>query len=469
MLLKFTDRTTARTARAGLLFSGIGLLLGSPVFGGDAASCAPAPTCAAAPACAKDTDCNECAKNYEEARKNLANEYNRLQGESLMQQQSCCDTAATCDGTGCAGEAACEEEPCFKLHDLLCGDCESPYEVAGWVDMGYQSDHDGAFTGNGPFLDDHEWKDFQFNQVYLYSQKVANGECGWDWGYRADVFYGTDGNEGQAFGNNPGIWDFQNGFDHGIYEWAIPQLYAEVAYDKTSVKVGHFYTIVGYEVVPATGNFFYSKQITFYNAEPFTHTGALVTQKVSDDLSVSAGYVLGWDTGFDQFFGGEMALVGATYTINEDSVLTYYGSFGDSGWRGDAMACQGIVYTQNWTDKWSTAHQFDVMNCGQAGNDFQTNGIVQDSTGFINYAFYEINDTLKAGTRVEWFKADSTSYYTWTYGVNIKAASNVMIRPEVRHMWAPGAVGGPAGSIARNINDVYGNATVFGIDAVVTF
>src|SRR5690349_10046489 len=183
MVFKFRDRFTARTARAGLLFSGIGLLLVSPAIGDDATSCAPscAPTCApaCAPACGTCTDCNACAKNYEDAEKKLSGEYNRLLGEAAACAPGCAESAASCDGSACEEDCGCG----FKLQDLLCKDeCgKSPYEVAGWLDMGYQSDHDGSFTGNGPFLDDHEWKNFQVNQMYLYSQKVADGSNGWDW------------------------------------------------------------------------------------------------------------------------------------------------------------------------------------------------------------------------------------------------------------------------------------------------
>ncbi len=91
------------------------------------------------------------------------------------------------------------------------------------------------------------------------------------------MMYGVDGNEAQSFGNTPGNYDFVNGWDRGIYEWALPQLYAEAAMGDLSVKVGHFYTTVGYEVIPSGGNFFLSRQLTFYNSEPFTHTGILAT------------------------------------------------------------------------------------------------------------------------------------------------------------------------------------------------
>ena len=96
-----------------------------------------------------------------------------------------------------------------------------------------------------------------------------------DWGYRGDILYGVDAQKTQAYGNNSGSWD--NSFDNGVYGWAIPQAYAEVAYGDWSVKVGHFFTIIGYEVVPDVGNFFYSHSYTMFNSEPFTHTGILAT------------------------------------------------------------------------------------------------------------------------------------------------------------------------------------------------
>ena len=51
----------------------------------------------------------------------------------------------------------------------------------------------------------------------------------------------------------------------GCIEWKVPGL------------PGDFFTMVGYEVVAAPEDFFYSHAYTVYNAEPFTHTGVLAT------------------------------------------------------------------------------------------------------------------------------------------------------------------------------------------------
>ncbi len=167
----------------------------------------------------------------------------------------------------------------WKLKDL-CG-----FDYGGWVQVGGQDLNDGAFTGNGFLQNQNEANGVRLNQLYSYVAKVADGSQGFDWGFRFDAMYGVDGNEGQAFGNiNAGHWDFLNGFarlgdpvDHGPYEIALPQAYLEFAMGDLSTKVGHFYTPIGYEVVTSPNNFFLSRQLTFYNSEPFTHTGVLST------------------------------------------------------------------------------------------------------------------------------------------------------------------------------------------------
>lgn len=364
-----------------------------------------------------------------------------------------------------------ESEP-WVITDLFTDECgdncvtDNGFEIGGFMQWGYQNNPDGAFTGNGPFLNQKEWDRLTLNQQYLYLGKVADGSEGLDWGFRADVFYGVDGNEGQSFGNiNPGHYDYLNGFDHGIYEWALPQLYAEVAMGDVSVKLGHFYTLIGYEVVPSTGNFFLSRQLTFWNSEPFTHTGALASYKASDELTINGGWTLGMDTGFYQYNQGNSFLGGFSYQITEDTFFSYNMTAGNLGWRGDG-AINSFILTHNWTDKISSAHQFDVLSSNLDADFRDPNSfIAKDSTGFINYLFYDITDTLKAGVRGEWYKADSVDYYTVTYGVNFFPDPNLRIRPEVRHMFSPN----DDIYTGSGFNDELFNQTVFGIDAILTF
>jgi hypothetical protein len=239
-----------------------------------------------------------------------------------------------------------------------------------------------------------------------------------------------------------------------------------------SVKIGHFYTPVGYEVIPSGGNFFLSRQLTFYNSEPFTHTGALGTYKTSDSLQVLGGWTAGMDTGFDRFNGGSSFLGGFIYNVSDSTALTYMMTVGNLGGRGDG-AINSIFLTQTWSDKISSVHQFDVLG-SNLGSDFAANlpappgGVADNSTGQINYLFYTINDKMKAGIRQEWYKADGTSYNTMTYGVNFKPMENLTIRPEYRQMWAPGAASASGAGTAPG-HDALFNSNVFGIDAIITY
>lgn len=456
-----------------------------------------------APAC---SDCHQCEQIFADAGQKLTDQ---LAGMSCCgnnccgTQTSCCAPTSVCDpvcaapasdvlsntcgescGEGCGESASGCTDGLFTVNGRklgLFGDWGNGVTLGGWTQFGYQNGPDGAFTGNGTFNNVNfgpgaglgnakEWNNFNLNQQGLYLNKTADGSNGIGFGYRAEMIYGVDGNEAQSFGNNPGRYDYLNGWDHGPYEWALPQLYAEVAVGDLSVKVGHFYTIVGYEVIPSGGNFFLSRQLTFYNSEPFTHTGALATYKAGDNLSVMGGWTAGMDTGFDRQRGGNSFLGGFIYNISEDTVLTYTMTAGNLGWRGNG-SINSIILTQNWSDKFSTVHQFDVLGSNNpssfSGPDPNAGGgVANNSTGLINYAFYQVSDKVKAGVRQEWYKADGISYNTMTYGFNYFAMENLVIRPEIRQMWAPGTTNGGAQAVGHH--DLF-NSTVLGIDAVLTY
>ena len=438
-----------------------------------------------APGCG---DCQQCEQIFADAGQKLTEQ---LAGMSCCGNgccsdvNSCCAPTSVCD-PACSAPSddllseACGEscgEGCGEAVKKGCGlfgDCGNGITIGGWTQFGYQNGPDGAFTGNGAFNNvnfgpgaglgnAHEWNNVNLNQQALYLNKTADGSNGIGVGYRAEMIYGVDGNEAQSFGNNAGRYDYLNGWDRGIYEFALPQLYAEVAVGDLSTKIGHFYTPIGYEVIPSGGNFFLSRQLTFYNSEPFTHTGFLSTYKAGDKLQLVGGWTAGMDTGFDRLNGGSSFVGGFIYNVAEKTTLTYMMTAGNLGWRGNG-SINSIVVTQGWTEKISTVHQFDVLGSNLPSN-FATTGVANNSTGLINYAFYQVTDKVKAGVRQEWYKADGTSYNTMTYGFNYFPMEKLVIRPEIRQMWAPGADNSAA---APGHHDLF-NSTVVGIDAIITY
>jgi Putative beta-barrel porin-2, OmpL-like. bbp2 len=472
--LRFVDLGTGLSMMIGTA----GLLAASALQAAEPGCCAPA-------ACRPTIQGGGCCdKLYEDAAARLRNMNHGCSAPAACAAPAttCTDPAAVFNGCGSASAADCSAgcgllsgdlgEP-FTLVSLFDNECggnrltDKGWTIGGHTQYGWQSNPDGAFAGNGTAVNQPEYRHAYLNQAYLYAAKVADGSKGFDWGFRADVLFGVDGRDAQSFGNKPtGSWDFNNGFDHGQYSWAFPQLYGEVAMGDLSTKVGHFYTPIGYEVVPSNGNFFLSRQLTFYNSEPFTHTGTQTTYKANDKLTLNGGYVFGMDSGFERFNDAGAFLGGATYVMNDKTTLIYQMLSGNLGWRGNG-SINSIVLTRKWTDKFSTVHQFDVLGTDLAGADFNNQfGIAGDSVGLINYGFYDITSKLKAGYRNEWYKADGTSYYTNTIGVNVKPTANLTIRPEVRYMNSPG---NEANYVGPQFNGQLYNQTVYGVDAILTF
>jgi hypothetical protein len=316
----------------------------------------------------------------------------------------------------------------------LFGDVEPALNVFGWASTGYHNRANGLFNNHPNGLNTH--------QAWIAFERVADTSCkGFDWGMRADVVYGLDAQDTQAFGGHPGSYDYKNGLDHGSYGWAFPQLYGELAFGETSVIIGHFYTLMGYEVVPAPDNFFYSHSMTMYNSEPFTHTGVLAKTATSEYLEWYYGWTLGWDTGFDQLNDGNSFLGGFKWQLTDVLSATYITSAGDFGSRGSGYA-QSLVFAANVSENWGYVLQSDLL---------RIHG--EDNVGVNQHLTYRLNDCVSLGSRFEWWKGDnvtayapfgavlpvggSHSYYETTVGANFHLGTNVVVRPEGRYDWSP--------------------------------
>ncbi len=363
--------------------------------------------------------------------------------------QSCCETACG----GCGGSCLpgwCHPGHPWTLPQPHFLDCHG-IQMGGWVQGGYHSGDTGLFNDRPDA--------FNIHQTWLYLQREADGSRGLDWGFRTDLLYGIDGADTQAFGNPPGTWDYLNGWDHGAYGWALPQFYGELAEGDLSVIFGHFYTVMGYEVVQAPDNFFYSRALTMFNSEPLTHTGVLATYSVSDNLEVYAGWTLGWDTGFKRLGNGNSWLGGFGYSLADNLKLTYVSTAGDLGWRGEGYS-HSVVLDWQATGRLNYVIQSDLVSTnGVLLGDEVTflPGVWNDQFGINQYLLYRINDCLAAGLRAEWWHTDGISVNEVTYGLNIRPIPNLVIRPEVRHQWIPSA--------SADFRD----QNIFGIDAYVTF
>ena len=359
----------------------------------------------------------------------------------------------------------------------------------GWIDVGIGANTHGA-PFNGPItFNDANWMG-QLNQLYLVNEKLVDTSNGLDWGGRIDLLYGTDYIYTTARGwdgflanqtNGSGVAGSPSWASSKDYGLAIPQMYGEVGYGDHVVKFGHFYTIIGYEVVPAIGNFFYTHAYTMQYGEPFTHTGVLDTWTPNDQLTVYAGITNGWDNFSDpinsQGIANPAALnansnagfLGGVSFKNSDQTQAFTSTVAsgnepvfilNSPQNVGNRSIWSNVYTNELNDKWTYVFQNDngwqfnantpYSNVGQQAGLAQWYGINQ-------YMFYNVSDTVVAGMRFEWFRDNNGyrvfapirnswnpgqsasgfqgNFFAATWGLNWKPTKNWIIRPELRYDW----------------------------------
>lgn len=387
---------------------------------------------------------------------------------------------AVCPLVSATAEDFCEAD-CAQPWQLFSADNNHGIVAGGWLNGGIMMNTNNNRTSrNDPVPFSNPAAEFLGNQAWGYVGKAAdNGGCGWAWGARFDFVYGADGPDTQAFGD--GSWDF--GWNSGgEYGSAIPQLYGEVAYNDLNVKIGHFYTILGYEVVQAPGNFFYSHAYGMTYGEPFTHSGLLAEYAYDCNTTLWGGYTSGWDTGFDNLGHAHTFVGGAKRQITDDASLTYALTFGDfgngigpSGNIGDIFS-HSLVLDVQLTDRLNYVFVHDLginYALGGAAGNAEWYGITQ-------YLLYTINDCWKAGFRFEWFDdadgiristvndgLNDLHYWGATVGLNWQPTPNIIVRPEMRFDFA-------TSHSDNDFNDIFINNTkshieVFGIDFTFLF
>ncbi len=372
-------------------------------------------------------------------------------------QQSACES---CD-TGC--KSCCDAAEPFRLFGKW-NECRD-WQITGHINGGATANRrpvNSRYNGPVSFNDRNEGTMNQLNVTM--AKAIDTSENSWDIGGQVDIMYGSD----YIFNQSVGFETHDDGSAHWngnpYYGLAIPQIYAEIGYNDLSVKLGRFYTILGYEVVPSTGNFFYSHAYTMQYAEPFFHWGGLATYKYSDSTSIIGGIVNGWDSldrgedtiagiGGITWDGGNGLSVALTGIVGNEPSAAGAG-FDDFGQR----LTYSLVITKEINEKWTYVFQHDY-GVQENGNAYKPGGIgsgvANDAEwyGVNQYLFYTVNSCWKAGTRFEWFRDDdgfrvagvrpgnpaaggyAGNFYEVTFGLNWTPTSNITVRPELRYDW----------------------------------
>ena len=353
--------------------------------------------------------------------------------------------------------AACETESTYKMHRGLFGRClcceegedeevcDIPFRckwfrccgdeyqatqffnqrpcqkhlVDGWFNVGgVWNPYRPADRFNGP----QTWQD-RANETNLqefwtnFHKDVDTGGCGWDWGYKASVVYGTNA----RFLTQQGLEDRINKTGP-FYALALPNLYGEVGLNDLKVKVGHFGSPVGFYGIGSPTNYFATLPYTYQYGEPFTHTGFLAQYQMTDDFNAGVGLTAGWDN-FDQGFNrsvGPMWLLSKNNLLKCGDNLSWFGIYGNEPNLDPALPTtrygapapgftprymQSLVYQRPVTDNLQYVLQSDF---GYQREPFGPAAARQNAYwyGLNQYWYYKWNNCLSYGLNTEWFRDD---------------------------------------------------------------
>ena len=385
-----------------------------------------------------------------------------------------------------AAEPAAKDETKLLMNWL--GTSESKNKVYGWIQNSYTGNTNGVpknaqnFGVNPNFLA-NRWMG---NQYYLIFERTVEQNDEINFGYRVDNLFGNDWQFNHMQGLN------QTSFQPNHFAGYDPaQMYVEMHVpDKflntkgIDIKGGRWYTLAGYEVVPATGRPLLSVPYMFNYGQPFTHFGALTTWHITDKFNLYNGAINGWDRWINTTYKWGY-IGGFSWTFNEDKTnlafTTIWGpnqfpsqlpgnqKFYPTGYinvpsiagrRNNGYAANDrVLFTTVLSHKWSD-RLTQVMETDQSfeqnvpgARSPVVNGVVQNGNSggagwysFGNWFLYKItkdSDKLTGVWRSEIFRDNNgvrtgiaTNYSEFTVGLIYKPKPYLWIRPEARYDFA---------------------------------
>jgi len=415
--------------------------------------------------CPKEEKKEECAANGNGEKKNGNGNGEKKNGNGEKKNGN--GNGEKKDGNGNGnGEAAAEEEPEEEetLTPLMqaikcCKPCKYDRmkkrgdNFYGWLQMGFTSNF-ASPENRTNFGTGYNWRsnDFQLNQVFLVYEKTLEQDDTVNFGYHISAMAGTDA----PFNVQLGLFDDVVGTGQvnkiGV---DLPQFFVEghipgfLGTNGLDIKIGKWYTLVNYEVIPAVGNFFYSHTYNFFFG-PFNCTGALATWHVSDTIDIYGGIFRGWEKWEDN--NERPSYTAALSWKSCDGRLLWFTACQTGPEQDDNNSDYRTAVSSYIKATFGSCSQWETYILGNYSIDF--NAITNDQ-GVESAApwydagcglFYTVDPRLKLGFRAEWF-ADQTgyrtgvpgTYYDLTIGANYFPYQNLRIRPELRYDWSPNA------------------------------
>jgi hypothetical protein len=285
--------------------------------------------------------------------------------------------------------------------------------------------------------------------IFTYSNKKSE--------MVADLAFGPNAQYG-SYGNTP--TQYGNDIFSGVI---IKQAYWKYkATEKLSFSLGQFGTHIGYELIDAPLNFFYSINHTFNSGIPFYHTGLKGQYAFNDKVSLMLGVVNGFDYIDDN--NRAKGLIGQLSLAPIEGLSVYFNYINTNEVNADALgktpAGNFTVYDLNgsyiFSDKFTLAYWFMLGSqkgeLGSPGTFVPADGNVTEKKTWYGanlYFIYNFSEVAALGLRAEHFNNESgarglrnfdatgqaigASANTFTLTASFALAdSHLLLKPELR-------------------------------------
>ena len=378
----------------------------------------------------------------------------------------------------------------------------SPVRIYGWIQNSYTGNPaapaNGLNFGVNPNDLANQWMG---NQYYLIVEKPAARGDAIDFGFRFDHLFGNDWQFNHMHGLFDGVFRLDSfaGYDPA-------QFYGEVHFPILTeggldVRGGRWYTIAGFESVPAVSRPLLSVPYLFNYGQPFTHIGVLTTLHLSDRHKLFNGAINGWDrfvneryawgyiggfswdsadarthlaftcvwgpNQFPDFLPADTQIFPTGY-VNVPSLA----GLPNPGYLRNVRTLFTTVVSHAWTRRLTQVLEFDQgwerSIPGLASNG--RNGLPASDQwyGIGNWFLYQVSEPLSVVWRAEWFRNVAGSrtgfpgnFAELTLGAVIKPKPRLWIRPEIRFDWA-----NPSRPFNNGTSD---RQLTLGLDVIVVF
>jgi hypothetical protein len=284
-------------------------------------------------------------------------------------------------------------------------------KLSGFVDIGYTKNfndpRNGPLTNPGRMFDTTS-NGFLFNMGEVMLEKVASADS--PGGFRMKLGVGKDAGF-LASTENLGT-SAQFDIVEGYVEYLAP------VGNGIDFKAGKMATLAGYEVIESKDNWSYSRSLLFTWAIPLTHTGVRATYAFVDQVSLTLGYVNGWnmisDNNNGKTFEGQLNL-NPTSWFNA-IVNSYYGPELGTGNTTNTSGAQRYVVDICATatvSTWKFGLNYD------SGHDDQAAAGAPDSwSGIAGYVKDQVVRWYAPSLRVEQFRDSKGAVTAFVPSVN---------------------------------------------------